>query len=201
METVLSTTFWNNIIYAMKITAPLMRVLRLVDGEKKPPTGYIYEAIDRAKEAIKEAMGGQRNERRYKPIWNIIDKRWDVQLYQPLHAARYIINPEFYYNNQDIELCEEGSIDPIILRDIDECNEWFIGSMQELVHEDDDLTWDQVVEASKEMNSAPDKLGPALIGKGEVQVEAREEWLKKNHHLRQMKQMTKNYTLMRIMMA
>ncbi|KAF8397598.1 hypothetical protein HHK36_016518 [Tetracentron sinense] len=89
----------------MKITAPLVRVLRLVDGEKKPPMGYIYEAMDRAKETIKEAMGGQRYERR-------------------------------------------DSIDPITLRDIDDCNEWLIGSMQELVHEDDDLTWDQVAEAS-----------------------------------------------------
>ncbi|KAF8387759.1 hypothetical protein HHK36_026414 [Tetracentron sinense] len=166
METVLSTTFWNNIVYAMKITAPLVRVLRLVDGEKKPPMGYIYEAMDRAKETIKEAMGGQRFERR----------RWNVQLHQPLHAAGYILNPEFYYNNQDVEPCEEvmkglyevierlipdldlqdkiitelamDSIDPITLRDIDECNEWLIGSMQELVHEDDDLTWDLVAEAS-----------------------------------------------------
>ncbi|KAF8411983.1 hypothetical protein HHK36_004542 [Tetracentron sinense] len=105
METVLSTTFWNNIVYAMKITAALVRVLRLVDGEKKPPMGYIYEAMDRAKETIKEAMGDQRYKRR-------------------------------------------DSIDPITLRDIDDCNEWLIGSMQELVHEDDDLTWDQVAEAS-----------------------------------------------------
>ncbi|KAF8409920.1 hypothetical protein HHK36_002439 [Tetracentron sinense] len=163
METVLSTTFWNNIIYAMKITAPLVRVLRLVDEEKKPPMRYIYEAMDRAKEAIKEAMGGQRYERRYKPIWNIIDRRWDVQLHQPLHADGYILKSEFYYNNQDIEPCEERLLE--------------------------------------QMNSAPDILGPALIGKGEVQVEAREEWLKKNHHLHQMKQMTKNYTLMQIMMT
>ncbi|KAF8392756.1 hypothetical protein HHK36_023105 [Tetracentron sinense] len=91
----------------MKITAPLVRVLRLVDGEKKPPMGYIYEAMDRAKETIKEAMGGQRYERRYKPIWNIIDRRWNVQLHQPLHAAGYILNPEFYYSNQEIEPCEE----------------------------------------------------------------------------------------------
>ncbi|KAF8391956.1 hypothetical protein HHK36_022296 [Tetracentron sinense] len=114
--------------------------------------------MDRAKETIKEAMGGQRYERRYKPIWNIIDKRWNVQRHQPLHAAGYILNPEFYYNNQDIEPCEEimkglyeviarDSLDPITLRDIDECNEWLIGSIQELVHEDDDLTWDQVAEA------------------------------------------------------
>ncbi|KAF8406196.1 hypothetical protein HHK36_008277 [Tetracentron sinense] len=83
MKTVLST-FWKGMVYAMKITGPLVRVLRLVDGEKRPPMGYIYEAMDKAKEAMKEALGGQRNER----------------------------------------------------------------SMQEqLVHEEDDLTWDQVAEA------------------------------------------------------
>ncbi|KAF8391687.1 hypothetical protein HHK36_023996 [Tetracentron sinense] len=106
METVLAT-FWKGIIYAMKITAPLVRVLRLVDGEKRPPMGYIYEAMDKAKEAIKEALGGQRNERRYKLIWNIIDRRWNAQLHQPLHAAGYYLNPEFFYKNRQLVSCEE----------------------------------------------------------------------------------------------
>ena len=33
------------------ISEPLVKVLRLVDGEK-PAMGYLYEAMDRAKEAI-----------------------------------------------------------------------------------------------------------------------------------------------------
>ncbi|KAF8396293.1 hypothetical protein HHK36_017909 [Tetracentron sinense] len=243
METVLSTTFWNNIIYAKKITAPLVRVLRLVDGEKKPPMGYIYEAMDRAKKAIKEAMGGQRYERR----------RWYVQLHQPLHTAGYILNPEFYYNNQDIEPCEEvmKGLYEVIERLIPELDlqdkiitelamyrnaeglfgwpmairqrttitpdKWWgsFGSstpaLQKLALRILGLTcsasgcernW-SVFEHRllEQMNSAPDILGPALIGKREVQVEACEEWLKKNHHLHQMKRMTKNYTLMQIMMT
>ena len=47
-----STSFWNNVLYSLKVGAPLVEVLRLVDGERKPPMGYIYEAMDRAKEAI-----------------------------------------------------------------------------------------------------------------------------------------------------
>ncbi|XP_028098858.1 uncharacterized protein LOC114298487 [Camellia sinensis] len=36
-----------------KVLGPLVKVLRLVDTEKKPPMGYIYyEATDRAKECI-----------------------------------------------------------------------------------------------------------------------------------------------------
>ena len=45
-------SFWNNVAYVLKLTAPLVRVLRLVDSEKKSAIGYIYEAVDRAKEAI-----------------------------------------------------------------------------------------------------------------------------------------------------
>ncbi|XP_057803486.1 uncharacterized protein LOC131018794 [Salvia miltiorrhiza] len=35
------TSFWNTVSYALKVGAPLVHVLRLVDGEKKPPMGYI----------------------------------------------------------------------------------------------------------------------------------------------------------------
>ncbi|KAF8410014.1 hypothetical protein HHK36_002534 [Tetracentron sinense] len=92
METVLSTSFWNDIVYAMKVTAPLVRVLRLVDGEKRPPMGYIYEAIDRAKEAIKEALGGQRNERN------------STNLFMQLDTTSI---RSFFYANSDIDSCEE----------------------------------------------------------------------------------------------
>ena len=48
----LQDTFWRNVLYALKLTGPLVKVLRIVDGEKKPPMGYIYEAMDRAKEKV-----------------------------------------------------------------------------------------------------------------------------------------------------
>ena len=34
----------------LKVSGPLVCVLRLVDGEKKTPMGYIYEAMNRAKD-------------------------------------------------------------------------------------------------------------------------------------------------------
>uniref|UniRef100_A0A6N2MN08 DUF659 domain-containing protein n=1 Tax=Salix viminalis TaxID=40686 RepID=A0A6N2MN08_SALVM len=36
-----------------KVGEPLVRVLRLADSEEKPSMGYLYEAMDKAKEAIK----------------------------------------------------------------------------------------------------------------------------------------------------
>lgn len=97
-------SFWNNVSYVLKLTAPLVRVLRLVDSEKKPAMGYIYEGMDRAKEAIMAAFD---DESRYKAAFEIIDRRWEVQLHRPLHAAGYFFNPEYFYDRPDISSDEE----------------------------------------------------------------------------------------------
>ncbi|XLR19537.1 hypothetical protein S83_047449, partial [Arachis hypogaea] len=34
----------------------------------------------------------------YKPLWDIIDARWDKQLFRPLHAAGYYLNPQIHYS-------------------------------------------------------------------------------------------------------
>ncbi|KAL6513274.1 hypothetical protein OROGR_020760 [Orobanche gracilis] len=98
---IMMPSFWNSVVYAVKVAGPLIKVLRLVDGEKKPPMGYIYEAIDRAKEEIGAAFGN--NENRYIEIFNIIDNRWDCQLHRPLHAVGYYLNPAYYYKNGEVE--------------------------------------------------------------------------------------------------
>ncbi|RVW16137.1 hypothetical protein CK203_074327 [Vitis vinifera] len=88
---VLMPSFWNTIVFCLKVSSPLVRVLRLVDGEKKAPMGYIYEAMNRAKDAIVRSFNG--NEEKYKEIFNIIDKRWEIQLHQPLHAVGLTRDP------------------------------------------------------------------------------------------------------------
>ncbi|RVW19008.1 hypothetical protein CK203_095024 [Vitis vinifera] len=88
---VLMPSFWNTIVFCLKVSGPLVRVLRLVDGEKKAPMGYIYEAMNRAKDAIVRSFNG--NEEKYKEIFNIIDKRWEIQLHRPLHAAGLTRDP------------------------------------------------------------------------------------------------------------
>ena len=47
--------------------------------------GYIYEAMDRCKETIKKSFN--ENEDKYKEIFSIIGKKWECQLYCPLHAV------------------------------------------------------------------------------------------------------------------
>ncbi|XP_052187694.1 uncharacterized protein LOC127798276 [Diospyros lotus] len=111
VEVILMPSFWNNVVFALKVAGPLVRVLRLVDGEKKPAMGYIYEAMDRAKEAIANSFNG--DEKKYAPIFQIIDNRWDVQLHRPLHAAGWYLNPEYFYKAEHI--------DPEIMNGLYEC--------------------------------------------------------------------------------
>ena len=78
----------------MKITEPLVKVLRLVDGEKLA-MGFIYEAMDQAKEQIKVAYKDR--VAKYGPIWDIIDRRWNNQLHRPINAVGYFLNPMYHY--------------------------------------------------------------------------------------------------------
>ncbi|OIS95864.1 hypothetical protein A4A49_58726 [Nicotiana attenuata] len=95
----ISPAFWNDTVQALKVGNSLVTVLRMVDVEKKPPMGYIYEAMDMAKEAIEKAFDHDR--RKYERVFQIIDKRWDDQLHQPLHAAGHILNPRLFYTNNE----------------------------------------------------------------------------------------------------
>ena len=73
METILMTSFWNNMVYILKLMGPLVPVFRLVDNERRPTMGYIYEAINRSKEIITKAF--TRNEEKDNEIFKIIDAR------------------------------------------------------------------------------------------------------------------------------
>ena len=54
----------------------LVKVLQLVDNERKLAMGYIYEAMDRCKKTIKKTF--KENELdKYKKIFFIIDKIWE----------------------------------------------------------------------------------------------------------------------------
>ena len=71
---------------------PLVKVLRLVDGDAKLAMSYIYEAMDRVKEQIRKNFNDV--QRRYRPILRIIETRWELQLHRPLHAVAYSLNPK-----------------------------------------------------------------------------------------------------------
>ncbi|XP_057853281.2 uncharacterized protein LOC131063474 [Cryptomeria japonica] len=86
--------FWVPCDEIVKFVKPLVVLLRVADGDK-PTMGYIYEGMDRAKEAIRFVYGA--DESKYGPIWEIIDRRWHHQLHRPIHAAAYYLNPAFRF--------------------------------------------------------------------------------------------------------
>ena len=99
-----------------------MKVLKLVDQDKNTKLSIIYEAMDRAKLAIKASV---KNREKY---WEVMDKRWSNQLHRHLHVAgnkkipyivfiiysnakyyiliifllmtTYFLNPMFHYSKQ-----------------------------------------------------------------------------------------------------
>ncbi|CAA0833259.1 hAT transposon superfamily [Striga hermonthica] len=94
MRVVLRPSYWNNVVCTLKVMALFVRGLRLVDGEKNPTMGYIYEAMDKAKEAIMTSFSN--GERKYKDVFEVIDKMWNLQLHRPLHVAAHFLNSEFF---------------------------------------------------------------------------------------------------------
>nr|KYP31724.1 hypothetical protein KK1_047812 [Cajanus cajan] len=79
-QIVIGNDFWSKANDILKVFEPLVKVLRPVDGDEKPTMGFIYEAIDRAKQSI------QKSSRYYSQYQEIIDKRWRF-MHSDLHSA------------------------------------------------------------------------------------------------------------------
>ncbi|KAI3942434.1 hypothetical protein MKW98_013086 [Papaver atlanticum] len=94
------STYWNDMHYILKIMAPMVDVIRLVDTEEKPSMGYIYKAMDICKEKVRTNLAAKttEDEEMWHTLSRIMDKRWLDQLQQPLHAATHYLNPQVYWD-------------------------------------------------------------------------------------------------------
>nr|XP_028962501.1 uncharacterized protein LOC114826451 [Malus domestica] len=115
--TVLSSHFWSGVLLCLKVFEPLFKVLRIVDGDKKPSMGFLYGELQKAKMEIKETF--KNNEANYQPILQIIDEKARERLDSPLHLAGYLLNPYYFFKNQSIQH------DPIVMEGIFTCVEKF----------------------------------------------------------------------------
>jgi hypothetical protein len=55
---ILDKEFWKDIVICLRGATPLLKVLRLVDSDKKPAMRFIYEAIDQEKDQIQKNFNG-----------------------------------------------------------------------------------------------------------------------------------------------
>ncbi|CAI9293365.1 unnamed protein product [Lactuca saligna] len=83
---------------------------KLVDTEEKPCMGYIYDAVNRAKEQIKKNLSGTPNERMITRLWAMIQARWSDQLHHPLHAVGCYLNPAIFYGENSREIRKNNDI-------------------------------------------------------------------------------------------
>lgn len=90
-------SFWKGAEMVIKATMPLVKVLRLINGDDKRQMGHIYETMDPVKETIKEEFNEK--ESQYMPLWQVIDEIWDGSLHSALHAAGYYLNPSLFYSD------------------------------------------------------------------------------------------------------
>nr|XP_034903226.1 uncharacterized protein LOC118040408 [Populus alba] len=77
VESVLDSLFWEECAIIVRMSEPLVRVLRLVDGDARPSMGYLYDAIHHAKEEMMRRF--QKRKPTVKPFIDIINNRWDGQ--------------------------------------------------------------------------------------------------------------------------
>ncbi|GAV78883.1 LOW QUALITY PROTEIN: DUF659 domain-containing protein, partial [Cephalotus follicularis] len=83
-STILDNKFWDDCLIAITVAAPIIRLLRIVDYDKKPSLGYVYEGMFRTKMAIKCSIT---KKKLYKPYTNLLKLRWDRNLRKNFHAV------------------------------------------------------------------------------------------------------------------
>ncbi|XP_023762549.1 uncharacterized protein LOC111911009 [Lactuca sativa] len=101
--------FWDNVHFTCQVLDTLVDVVRLVDTEEKPCMGYIYDAVDRAKEQIKKNLTGT-PERMTTRLWAMIQARWSDQLHHLLHAVGCYLNPAIFHGENSREIRKNRDI-------------------------------------------------------------------------------------------
>nr|XP_020199817.1 uncharacterized protein LOC109785632 [Aegilops tauschii subsp. strangulata] len=93
--TVISVSFWQSVEHCMRASQPLLRALRIADGDETPAMAEMWAAMDFAKTRIKEALTHKPN--LLGQVVAIVDKRWDNQMEQKLHGAAFFLNPNKFF--------------------------------------------------------------------------------------------------------
>ncbi|KAJ0744735.1 putative HAT dimerization domain, ribonuclease H-like superfamily [Helianthus annuus] len=75
-STVMNIPFWTGVALCLKVFTPLVKVLRMVDADRKPSMGFIYGEIESAKQEIMNVLGNK--EKYYQPVLDIISKKMKV---------------------------------------------------------------------------------------------------------------------------
>ncbi|GJW79411.1 hypothetical protein Tco_0143386 [Tanacetum coccineum] len=159
---VVSPSFWTGVKLCLKVFAPLVKVLRMVDAGFKPSMGFIYGELKKARQEIIDALND--NKKAYEPIMDVIAEKSSGWLDTSLHMAAYILNPYYLYNNLEVQN-DNDAVDAVVdvvgklfPEDYDTQNR--ILMVEFPMYKGKQGTFDQVV-AIKECEVNDDKFDPA----------------------------------------
>ncbi|CAN0925682.1 hypothetical protein LINGRAHAP2_LOCUS34897 [Linum grandiflorum] len=93
---VMDSGFWTDVLRCLQAAMPLIKILRLVDSNDRPTMPFLNLELNEAMQKIKKNFYNV--EKRYKPILNIIQKRWTNQMSRPLHYVAYWLNPKVHFS-------------------------------------------------------------------------------------------------------
>jgi hypothetical protein len=97
-DIVLSAEWWHAAEDCIRVTSPLIRVLRIADGDELPAMPEISALMTAAKDKIRQAFPQQNKQGLLKMVMTIIDKRWETQMDHPLYGAALFLNPGKYFS-------------------------------------------------------------------------------------------------------
>jgi hypothetical protein len=96
---------WADAVVLVDLCHPMVTMLRMADGQA-PCTGEVYHFMYTLQEHVKAAdLGGRSAEEgaaRRSALEALLLLRWDF-LHQPIYAAAYALNPQFWHQNLEDE--------------------------------------------------------------------------------------------------
>ncbi|XP_026459981.1 uncharacterized protein LOC113360725 [Papaver somniferum] len=102
LKIVTSSTFWEDVDYSCSVLKPLVKVVRLVDIERKPTMPCFYDAMRIARDQLEKNFSEDYD------TWAVInacfEKRWKKNFNHALHCAAYYLNPSIFYNIETYEM-------------------------------------------------------------------------------------------------
>jgi hypothetical protein len=76
----------------LRASAPLLIILRAIDGDEKPAMPEVTTLMNHAKERIKQSFNISTKQGLLKKIMEIIEKHWVNQMEHPLYGAALYLN-------------------------------------------------------------------------------------------------------------
>lgn len=97
----LDENFWRSIVAILRVSLPLVKILRMLDGNK-PVLGKVYDRMFMYGETLKKMKGVPW----LSQVIRIHESRWEY-LHSDFHSAAYALDPEFFQLKGNLTMLHE----------------------------------------------------------------------------------------------